>query len=163
MLTKLKNLRDDYYGRKEEGFTIVEVMIVLAIAGLIILIVFLAVPALQRNSRNTQRSNDVSALLGAVGEYQASKNGKLPPEADDILPLAKMGYFEGSGTTAGHVSLGGPTSTLSAESGDDRVIIGKGVKCNADENGFEAGASRGVAALYQIETSGDPIVKCQAS
>lgn len=30
------------------GFTIVEVMIVLAIAGLIMLIVFLAIPALQR-------------------------------------------------------------------------------------------------------------------
>jgi prepilin-type N-terminal cleavage/methylation domain-containing protein len=34
--------------KKEKGFTIIEVMIVLAIAGLIMLVVFLAVPALQR-------------------------------------------------------------------------------------------------------------------
>ena len=40
MLNKLKKSDKD-------GFTIIEVMIVLAIAGLILLIVFLAVPALQ--------------------------------------------------------------------------------------------------------------------
>ncbi len=38
---------------KNEGFTIIEVMIVLAIAALILIIVLLAVPALQRNSKNT--------------------------------------------------------------------------------------------------------------
>ena len=46
-----------YIGKKRaEGFTIIEVLIVLAIAGLILLVVFLAVPALQRNARNTQRN-----------------------------------------------------------------------------------------------------------
>ena len=34
--------------RKSEGFTIIEVLVVLAIAGLIMVVVFLAVPALQR-------------------------------------------------------------------------------------------------------------------
>jgi prepilin-type N-terminal cleavage/methylation domain-containing protein len=33
----------------KKGFTIIEVLIVLAIAGVIMVIVFLAVPALQRN------------------------------------------------------------------------------------------------------------------
>ena len=47
MLSKLK--------KSNQGFTIIEVMIVLAIAGLILLIVFLAVPALQRNGRNTTK------------------------------------------------------------------------------------------------------------
>jgi prepilin-type N-terminal cleavage/methylation domain-containing protein len=63
---------------KSEGFTIIEVMIVLAIAGLIILIVFLAVPALQRNSRNTQRKNDASHLAGLVSEWQSNNAGKTP-------------------------------------------------------------------------------------
>ena len=40
--------------KHRSGFTIIEIMIVLAIAGLIMLIVFLAVPALQRASRNTR-------------------------------------------------------------------------------------------------------------
>lgn len=38
-----------------KGFTIIEVVLVLAIAGLIFLAVFLALPALQRNQRDTQR------------------------------------------------------------------------------------------------------------
>jgi len=48
--------------KRTEGFTIIEVLIVLAIAGLILLIVFIAVPALQRNARNTQRKNDIAGL-----------------------------------------------------------------------------------------------------
>ena len=65
--------------KNKQGFTIIEVMIVLAIAGLIVLVVFLAVPALQRNSRNTQRKQDVQAVLGAIQEW-ISLNGsnKLP-------------------------------------------------------------------------------------
>jgi prepilin-type N-terminal cleavage/methylation domain-containing protein len=38
---------------KAHGFTIIEVVLVLAIAGLIFLIVFLALPALQRSQRDT--------------------------------------------------------------------------------------------------------------
>src|SRR4051812_37120462 len=64
--------------KQKEGFTIIEVLIVLAIAGLILLIVFLAVPALQRNSRNTQRRNDVAGILGAVSEYANNTNGSFP-------------------------------------------------------------------------------------
>src|SRR5256885_124137 len=73
--------------KAKEGFTIIEVLIVLAIAGLILLIVFLAVPALQRNSRNTQYRSDASKLLGAAQELINNKGGTLPVAADntDIL------------------------------------------------------------------------------
>ncbi len=67
MLQKLK--------KQESGFTIIEVLIVLAIAGLIMLIVFLAVPALQRNSRNRGRENDASLLAAAVNDCVTNKNG----------------------------------------------------------------------------------------
>src|SRR5215210_4960979 len=70
---------------KSEGFTIIEVLIVLAIAGLILLIVFLAVPALQRNSRNTQYKNQVSTYLGAVDEWTNNHNGTTPLAADLVL------------------------------------------------------------------------------
>lgn len=73
MLNKIKN-------RKQEGFTIIEVLIVLAIAGLIMLIVFLAVPALQRNSRNTQRKNDVAAIQGAISNFLSNNNGAMPTQ-----------------------------------------------------------------------------------
>src|SRR4030095_14053868 len=58
------------------GFTIIEVLIVLAIAGLIMLIVFLAVPALQRNSRNNARNNDAAKIAAAITECLSNRNGQ---------------------------------------------------------------------------------------
>jgi prepilin-type N-terminal cleavage/methylation domain-containing protein len=60
-----------------QGFTIIEVMIVLAIAGTILSIVFLAVPALQRGSRNTQRNGDSFKFMSAVNECLTNNNGSL--------------------------------------------------------------------------------------
>ena len=62
---------------QSEGFTIIEVLIVLAIAGLIMLIVFLAVPALQRNSRNNGRNSDASRIAAAVNECVSNRNGQI--------------------------------------------------------------------------------------
>jgi len=50
----------------KRGFTIIEVVLVLAIAGLIFLMVFIALPALQRNQRDTQRKNDMGRLSTAL-------------------------------------------------------------------------------------------------
>ena len=83
MLKQLKNKTDGrtISGLRQQGFTIIEVMIVLAIAGLIILVVLLAVPALQRNSRNTAIKNDASALAGGVTEYESNNDGAVPAVA----------------------------------------------------------------------------------
>ena len=48
------------------GFTIIEVVLVLAIAGLIFLMVFIALPALQRSQRDTQRRNDLGRVTNAI-------------------------------------------------------------------------------------------------
>src|SRR3989344_5141572 len=64
-----------------KGFTIIEVLIVLAVAGLVMLIVFLAVPALQRNSRNTQIRSDAASVLAGVSEFITNNNGSLPTTA----------------------------------------------------------------------------------
>jgi prepilin-type N-terminal cleavage/methylation domain-containing protein len=63
---------------KQKGFTIIEVMIVLAIAGLILLIVFLAVPALQRAQRNTGRKEDAGRLVTAFQDFISNSSGNLP-------------------------------------------------------------------------------------
>ena len=64
--------------KSKKGFTIIEVVLVLAIAGLIFLMVFIALPALQRSQRNTQRADDMSRILTAVNSYQSNNNGKTP-------------------------------------------------------------------------------------
>jgi prepilin-type N-terminal cleavage/methylation domain-containing protein len=144
--------------RKEGGFTIIEVLIVLAIAGLIMLVVFLAVPALQRNSRNTQRKNDVSGLLGAVSEYVNNNGGALPPgtDASAVTSLVKLGYY-----STGEVSLAtGAQSAVGTSAESVRIV--KGAKCGTS-GAAVAGSSRQIAAQYTYETSGGLAATCQDS
>ena len=68
-----------------KGFTIIEVVLVLAIAGLIFLMVFIALPAVQRSQRNTQRENDLSRFLTAANDFQTNNSGKPPFNSDGTL------------------------------------------------------------------------------
>ena len=73
---------------QKPAFTIIEVVLVLAIAGLIFLMVFIALPALQRNQRDTQRKNDMGRVLTAVQKYQANNRGNMPS-----IPAGVSGSF----------------------------------------------------------------------
>lgn len=64
--------------KRAEGFTIIEVMIVLAIAGLIMVIVFLAVPQLQRNQRDNARQNVVNRTLSEMQTFAGNNGGAYP-------------------------------------------------------------------------------------
>lgn len=66
--------------KSKKGFTIIEVVLVLAIAGLIFLMVFIALPALQRSQRDTQRRDDMARFLSQLNQYQANNNGKVPSD-----------------------------------------------------------------------------------
>lgn len=67
--------------RKQRGFTIIEVVLVLAIAGLIFLMVFIALPTLQSNRKDTQRRSDVSRLRAQINQFQANQKGAVPTVA----------------------------------------------------------------------------------
>ena len=59
---------------KDKGFTIIEVVLVLAIAGLIFLTVFLALPALQKSQRDNARRQDVGNVVAALQAYLSDNN-----------------------------------------------------------------------------------------
>jgi len=69
---------------KESGFTIIEVVLVLAIAGLIFLIVFLALPQLQKSRRDTQRRNDTARIAAALESYAGNSNGNYPSTSTEL-------------------------------------------------------------------------------
>lgn len=71
----------------KQGFTIIEVVLVLAIAGLIFLMVFVALPALQRSQRDTARRNDMSRVDTSLVQYQTNNNNKSNnlPESGTFL------------------------------------------------------------------------------
>lgn len=132
---------------KTDGFTIIEVMIVLAIAGLIILIVFLAVPALQRNSRNTQRRNDAARLSGLVSEYMTNNNGNTPAN------VAALG-------TVNYSYYGGATNATAIPTTADTLAYIKGKSCVNNKLSASAGTSRSFAIGFAVETSGKPVGQC---
>ena len=148
---------------KSEGFTIIEVLIVLAIAGLIMLIVFLAVPALQRNSHNTQRKSDVSAMTGALQEYVNNNGGQLPAScvgaacASSFLGNAKLGFYKQSDVD--FVNNGSAFTTLPATNAS-HVYVESFAKCASATTLDASPTSRNVAAIYWVEATGGPQVQC---
>ncbi len=154
-----------------KGFTIIEVLIVLAIAGLILLIVFLAVPALQRNSRNTQRKNDVSSVLAALSEYQNNHNGQLPTGCLGSSPTCfvkdvPMTMFDNNTNKVAFSNVAPVTPDLLTPRGADLLQITTGAKCSnsGDGSATTAGAGRrNIVVLFGLETAGGATNICQES
>jgi len=73
-----------FKNNNSQGFTIIEVLIVLAIAALILLIVFLAVPQLNNNFHDYQKKRDISRLIIDLSSYYDS-NGSYPEMTDSCL------------------------------------------------------------------------------
>ena len=69
--------------KNKRGFTIIEVVLVLAIGGLVFLMVFVALPAFQRAQRNLQRKEDIDRFLSAIIDYQGNNRGRLPDDYDE--------------------------------------------------------------------------------
>lgn len=140
--------------KRTEGFTIIEVLIVLAIAGLILLIVFLAVPALQRNSRNTSIKNDVAGVLGGISEYQGVNSGAMPT---GVAGTGTINYTGGNATTS--KVQGSTTVVLSAANPTNTgtIDINIGTTCGG------VASARAVAARYLLETTSGTVPQCQDS
>lgn len=84
-----------------KGFTIIEVVLVLAIAGLIFLMIFLALPALQRSQRDTARKNDLARFASSLTTYKSNSNGKTPWSATNangvVVDFANVSATAGAG------------------------------------------------------------------
>lgn len=73
MLSKLKN---------QKGFTLIEVVIVLAIAALIILVVLQAVAAAQQAQRDTARKQEGGRVAAILEQIASNKDGVYPTVAN---------------------------------------------------------------------------------
>lgn len=66
------------FSSSKRGFTIIEVTLVIAIAGLIFLMVFVALPGLRSSQRDAERREDITMFLENVKSYQTNNRGALP-------------------------------------------------------------------------------------
>lgn len=155
--------------KKTDGFTIIEVMIVLVIAAVIILIVFLAVPALQRNSRNTQRRNDVGRILASLTEHASNNNGSFPTTTTEQTnwknSIGTLSFYKDT-TNNINYGLSGNTvypTTASSSTSTSTVWVRIGHKCNGGVLTTTGASARTIAAMYAVETGGNPQLVCTES
>ena len=126
--------------KTKKGFTIIEVVLVLAIAGLIFLMVFVALPALQRSQRDTQRRDDMARLITAVQNHMANNRNSVPTTfaaASDGTPSDFVAnYLLTNGDTFQDPSTG---ATYTFETPTTKCTSGAAENCAQGSTGDEMG------------------------
>lgn len=154
----------------EKGFTIIEVVLVLAIAGLIFLMVFIALPALQRGQRDAQRKSDVSRVNTQISNAAAANRGNIPPaNGTDATGMIRAStgfvarYLGGASATAGDEYLDPKTGegyVFTVDTGDPEegeINYQTGVLCGADGATTNTGASgRNYVLRVKLENQTSP-------
>lgn len=107
----------------QQGFTIIEVMLVLAIAALIFLMVFVALPTLQRSQRDTARKSDVDTIAATVTQYTSNNRGKFPTTS------ALQDYLgDLSNLTKDQITVEGSFKSRVSPTNDSAIVV-QGAKC----------------------------------
>ena len=137
--------------RNQKGFTLIEVVLVLAIGGLIFLLAFLAFTQTQTNRRDTQRRTDLNRVSAEMQNYAADKNGAFPT-SDSQFDSFLTDYMSGTkdpssnnaytrvaslGTTAGQIkytywATAGTGTATAANTFCDGVTLNKAKSWKAE-------------------------------
>lgn len=135
---------------KQAGFTIIEVVLVLAIAALIFLMVFIALPALQSSQRDDARKKDASIVASAIQSWQGNnRSGMISQEGLDSYVNPANGDTSSSTQTVTVVTNQG-AGDVTAE--DATITVYVGVKCGSSAAQGKVTLVDGTARQYAIVT-----------
>lgn len=153
------------------GFTIIEVTLVLAIAGLIFMMIFIALPALQRSQRDAQRRDDVMHYLDELKAYQQNNRGSLPSDSNAWTKFMRSylgdSFIDPSGGnyTQKVVSCGADRADTECTDSnikniysakfpnDYTMLVVKNATCSGDRT-IKTANPRNVSVLYRLEGAG---------
>ena len=135
-------------------------MIVLSIAGLMLILVFEAIPALMLNSRNTQRKQDVATILQDISHYELNHSAVFPMLPSDVAAAKELSYYTFSQIRfyAQAAPAGFSNTNING------VYVYNFSKCDPNNPGraSRVGAdSFDIVALYGIETAGGSSGACE--
>lgn len=163
---------------RRNGFTIIETMLAMAVGALIIAVMLMAIPSLQRSSHNNERRQDVQAILAAVSHYRLSNSGAMPDSSSDFLKNAKLSYYnknvkyvppdtatdDGINVYIYSDWTSAPASVKATDSLNETSVYNH-EKCDASQGNRQAtrqGAGfSDIVALYAIETGSGVSYQCQ--
>ena len=156
-------------------------MIVLAIAGLILLIVFLAIPALQRSQRNTGRKEDAGRLVTAFQDFISNSAGNLPSDTSSstnadcnsiISDAGTMNQYKNlscgtaigapdsaviegqAATTSSSASSTSSSIPLSASPTGNAIVFVLGASCSGTSTYKTSTIQSQAALFYSLESGG---------
>lgn len=148
----LQNLRKD-----KKGFTLIEVVIVLAIAALILVIVFLAIAGAQKSQRDNASLDGAAKVIARYQSYLSDNNNNAPTAGvtmtdftTNYIPVAEVKDGRGNAFT---LSTAGNAASISTS----RFLIGG--TCAANGTLGSGGGSTQIAVVYWSETANKSICK----
>ena len=134
-----------------KGFTIIEVALVLAIAGLIFLVVFLALPALQRSQRDTARRQDAGRIVSALQNCMADNQGSLASCYTAINGnVSNTGYLGGKLSQITTITT--PASVPPSSTDKTTANVVQGGTCNGATAVTIGDPSKNAAVFVNIES-----------
>jgi prepilin-type N-terminal cleavage/methylation domain-containing protein len=144
---------------KQKGFTIIEVVLVLAIAALIFLMVFIALPALQRSQRDTQRKADVARVQTAIQNYQSNNRNAIPADEDAFNKVLIPKYLTVGGDSFADPNGNAYVFKVGTVNNDfdkttSNMFITYAAKCDGDNPPTIGQGSSKVAIQYKLEGGG---------
>lgn len=131
--------------KKQTGFTLIEIVIVLAIAALIMVIVFLAVAGAQRSQRDNTNKAAAGQALAQAEQYLANSNGTYPA-AVPANYLSNIKTSTGVPPTSDFQKATAPTAA-------GGVVVATYATCNSDNTAVIKGTATQAAVLWYSEGS----------
>ena len=129
--------------KREKGFTLIEIVLVLAIAGLLLVIVFLALQGAQKNRRDTARKTAAGQILAAM--ESCASNGANNGQYPNCTGASIATYFTGTDPS------GVAYSAQAAGTAGNTLTKGQYV---ADSPSVCGGAASGNASVTIYQESG---------
>ncbi|TSA36132.1 MAG: prepilin-type N-terminal cleavage/methylation domain-containing protein [Verrucomicrobiaceae bacterium] len=118
--------------RKTSAFTLIELLIVIAIIGILMSLLFPAVNSAIDAARKAQAKNDVTQIATAIVAYE-TEYGKLPLPTKTTVDTALVNILAGIDTSAANNPRGIVFLEVGARKPD---IPGKGGKSGTNASGF---------------------------
>lgn len=151
---KAKKLRSN-----KSGFTLIEVVLVLAIGGLIFLLAFLAFGQATKNRRDTQRRSDAARIISEVENAKGDSNGFGYTNASTLGSFINQ-YLGGTATATGGtftsnnitytVTYGSTLPAGNVTSGTGTIVTQQGGKCSGNVMDTSGGTGD-YAVLVKLE------------
>lgn len=140
--------------KKQKGFTLIEIVLVLAIAAFIILMVFLALSGANKARRDTQRKQNAGQVTSDLEAYASNNNGAYPNNSTTLATFA--GQYVTAANNLTDPSTGAVytlTYGTTQPTAVGNMVYSLGQTCNG--NAMTTGAANQYALMVALEVGGD--------